>query len=147
MKRRFKITVKACLACGVFVCLFLVALSFALGQYCKPLIVNRGRAAVGENGTITQGIRMYEYDLGKLPESLDELFTPPTDPELQKKWTHYLDDRSVLKDPWGHDVRYLGGAKAIHNRGRFDLWSVGPDGVDGTADDISNWKIEPVGPS
>ena len=29
-----------------------------------------------------------------------------------------------------------------HNPDSYDLWSVGPDGADGTADDIGNWASE-----
>ncbi|MFM1558558.1 MAG: type II secretion system protein GspG [Roseibacillus sp.] len=36
--------------------------------------------------------------------------------------------------PW----RYLSGSHENHN-GTFDLWSVGPDGRDGTSDDVRNW--------
>jgi general secretion pathway protein G len=27
-----------------------------------------------------------------------------------------------------------------HNTDSFDVWSVGPDGQDGTEDDIGNWQ-------
>ena len=43
---------------------------------------------------------------------------------------------SIPLDPWGHPYRYL--EAGVHNPDSFDLWSAGPDGVDGTEDDIGN---------
>jgi general secretion pathway protein G len=31
-------------------------------------------------------------------------------------------------------------APGKHNPDTFDVWSVGPDGQDGTDDDIGNWE-------
>jgi hypothetical protein len=50
-------------------------------------------------------------------------------------------DRGLLElpfDPWGHPYHYR--SPGIHNLAGFDAWSVGPDGVDESADDIGNWK-------
>ena len=41
-------------------------------------------------------------------------------------------------DPWGNPWRYRSGSRDNMNP-TFDLWSPGPDGVDGTSDDIRNW--------
>ncbi len=49
----------------------------------------------------------------------------------------YIDDENALVDPWGNAYRYQFPGK--HNTGRYDVWSLGPDGQDGTADDIGNW--------
>lgn len=43
----------------------------------------------------------------------------------------------VLVDPYGQAWRYRAGLGA--NNPKVDIWSVGPDGVDGTPDDIHNW--------
>ena len=47
---------------------------------------------------------------------------------------------SLLTDPWG--VRYLYRCPGTHNPHSYDLWSRGPDRVDGTGDDITNWQRE-----
>jgi hypothetical protein len=44
---------------------------------------------------------------------------------------------AALLDPWGNRFNYA--APGRHNLDRFDVWSLGPDGQDGTADDIGNW--------
>ena len=43
----------------------------------------------------------------------------------------------MLNDPWGRPYRYR--HPGMHNEDGYDLWSVGLDGADGTADDICNW--------
>jgi type II secretion system protein G len=49
-----------------------------------------------------------------------------------------------LTDPWGNDYRYLRNPDppyCTNNNTRFgyDLWSLGPDALDGS-DDITNWR-------
>lgn len=46
--------------------------------------------------------------------------------------------KSVPKDPWGHDYVYV--FPGQHNQGGYDLYSYGPDGVQGGGDDVSNWE-------
>ena len=41
-------------------------------------------------------------------------------------------------DPWGNEYQYL--PEGEKNPESYDLWSYGPDGEDGTEDDIGNWK-------
>ena len=48
-------------------------------------------------------------------------------------------------DPWQRPYHYLYPGK--HNPNVPDIWSLGPDGIDGTADDIGSWtenKAEPA---
>jgi len=40
-------------------------------------------------------------------------------------------------DPWNNAYHYV--YPGVHNKGGYDLWSSGPDGVDGNDDDIKNW--------
>jgi len=50
----------------------------------------------------------------------------------------YLNAGKVPKDPWGHDYQYE--YPPTHGKGDFpDIWSYGPDGEDGTDDDIVSW--------
>ena len=43
-------------------------------------------------------------------------------------------------DPW--DNPYEHANPGTRNSRRFDVWSNGPDGESGTADDVGNWKEE-----
>jgi general secretion pathway protein G len=98
-------------------------------------------AAIGPNGTLSQAIKMYRFEIGRYPESLKDLVEKPSNSDDAKKWTgKYLEDVRGLKDPWDHDYNY--NAKGSKNEGAYDLWSIGPDGQDGTEDDIVNWKTD-----
>jgi general secretion pathway protein G len=44
------------------------------------------------------------------------------------------------EDPWGRQYQYR--YPGQHNKDRPDIWSMGKDGQDGTADDIGNWSNE-----
>lgn len=58
-------------------------------------------------------------------------------PEDQDKWTEFLTE-SRERDQYGHEWGYR--AESETREGKFDLWSVGKDGEEGTEDDISLWK-------
>jgi general secretion pathway protein G len=83
----------------------------------------------------------YQTDVGDYPstaEGLQALLTAP--PGKADRWRRpYIDSPTgkVPLDPWGHEYRYA--FPGVHNKASYDLWSMGPDGQDGTADDIGNW--------
>lgn len=83
--------------------------------------VNTARLKMGE---VSKALDMYAIDRGGYPtqsEGLAELVTP-------------REGRALLKDandPWGRELRYQ-----LDAEGRPVLHSMGPDGQDGTEDDI-----------
>ena len=44
----------------------------------------------------------------------------------------------IPKDPWGNDYRYLN--PGTHGK-PFEVYSIGADGKEGTADDIGSWSL------
>ena len=48
------------------------------------------------------------------------------------------DDNSKISDPFGKAYRYR--CPGDENPKSYDLWSNGPDGRNGSDDDITNWK-------
>ncbi len=59
---------------------------------------------------------------------------PPAGSPDKDRWNGpYLEEPAPM-DPWGRRYRYMAPSK--HRPRAFDLWSAGPDGVDGTEDDI-----------
>ena len=128
--------------------LLVVGLLALLASFAIPALVGQGekakvrmvQAAIGPNGTLAQAIKLFKFDVGHYPDSLKDLVDKPSNAEDAKKWTKCLEDIAMLKDPWGHDFYY--NAKGNKNEGGFDLWSAGPDGQDGTDDDIVNWKTD-----
>lgn len=105
--------------------------------------VQDARRQVSRGGTLAAAIDLFKTHVGRYPRKLKELSTQPEDEAEAEKWRGpYVAESAVLKDPWGRELEYLGNDDAKHNEGRYDLWSLGPDGKDGTEDDVTNWKRE-----
>jgi general secretion pathway protein G len=93
---------------------------------------------VSKNGGVGTAIRLYHMDMHSYPEELSDLVEKPDDEDKAEQWNGpYLEDLDNLKDPWGNELKYK--APGEVNTNSYDLWSVGPDGEDGTDDDIGNW--------
>lgn len=104
--------------------------------------VRMAKSAVGRTGPIAKQLDIYRLHIGKYPEGeegLKKLIEKPDDEELAKKWKGpYLESEGSLKDPWDHEYRYR--FPGERSEDTYDLWSVGPDGEDGTEDDIKGWQ-------
>jgi general secretion pathway protein G len=88
------------------------------------------------NGGIKSALGQYEVDNGRFPASLQELIQAPSN---ARNWHGpYFDPPKLPQDPWGFPYVYHYPGK--HNPAGYDLSSVGPDGKDGTEDDIGNWQ-------
>jgi general secretion pathway protein G len=86
------------------------------------------------NGGIKSAIGSYEVDNGFYPKSLQDLIVQPGN---AKNWHGpYLD--KLPMDPWQNPYIYYYPGK--HSPSSYDLFSKGPDGQEGTADDIGNWQ-------
>ena len=52
----------------------------------------------------------------------------------------YLDADVLPKDPWGHDFQYA--YPPTHGTAlTAPTWSLGPDGQDGTDNDVTSWTV------
>lgn len=83
---------------------------------------------------------MYEADNGSYPsndQGLQALRVQPTTEPVPKNWKGPYLKKDVPLDPWGNVYVYA--YPGTHNTSGYDLYSYGPDGQDGTDDDISNW--------
>lgn len=69
-------------------------------------------------------------------QGLRALVEKPTIEPIPENYRASLKD--MPKDPWGQEYKYR--IPPQKSKDEFDLWSVGPDGQDGTEDDIGNWK-------
>ncbi len=82
----------------------------------------------------------YALDLGKYPDTsqgLQALRSQPSDLPAPEKWLGPYIGKEVPLDPWDNPYRYESPGK--HQADWPDIWSYGPDGMDGTEDDIGNW--------
>lgn len=88
---------------------------------------------------LENNIKAYHLDLNNYPTSLEALVQAPGDLPNPARWGGpYVDKAVVLPDPWDRPYQYA--YPGQRNPGGFDLWSVGPDGVSGSEDDIGNWN-------
>jgi general secretion pathway protein G len=81
-------------------------------------------------------LQMYAFDVGHYPttsEGLEALVRNPGDSE---SWKGPYLTKQLPKDPWGKDYGYR--CPGMH--GEYDLYSIGPDGVEGGDDDLCSWK-------
>jgi general secretion pathway protein G len=97
------------------------------------------RALVGEMKT---PIEVFEMHVGRYPttaEGLGALIRCPDGLSDPSKWSGpYLKLNEFPTDPWERPLQYCSPGR--YNTDSYDVWSWGPDGVDGTNDDIGNWK-------
>lgn len=85
------------------------------------------RAALGDIKSYESAIELYALENNdQYPEELSELLTG-------KK--QYL--RELNMDPWGNAYVYL--KPGAQHRESYDVYSMGPDGVRDTEDDVAPW--------
>jgi len=120
--------------------LLVVTIIGILAALVIPKIVGRSEqtrvtaAQTDINAGIKTALDAFEVDNGFYPKSLQDLVQQPSN---SKNWHGpYLDKLPV--DPWGNPYIYYFPGK--HNPNSYDLLSVGPDGKEGTDDDIGNWS-------
>ena len=107
---------------------------------------NEGRigAAKAQIATFEQCLAQFEADCGRFPttaEGLDALRTPQAS---IKGWKGPYLTKDVPNDPWGNPYQYRspGQHGVAGQTSTFDIWSNGPDGQEGTPDDIQNWALD-----
>ncbi|MBI5779799.1 MAG: type II secretion system major pseudopilin GspG [Planctomycetes bacterium] len=85
---------------------------------------------------LSMALDSYQMENGAYPtteQGLKALLEKPTIPPIPKDWTGPYLKKEII-DPWGNPYQYR--CPSQHNRPDFDLWSFGPDGKDGTGDEI-----------
>jgi general secretion pathway protein G len=93
-------------------------------------------AAKGQVGLFKTAVNLYKFHTKNYPDSLQDLVSRPSDSKVSERWEGpYME--KVPKDPWDNEYHFAPNGK--HNSDSFDIWSSGPDGKDGTEDDIGNW--------
>ena len=109
------------------------------------LMGNKDRAdrqkAVSDIVTLENALDMYRLDNSRYPTTDQGVQALVKKPVLAPLARSYRDDgyvRRLPQDPWGNDYRITSPGE----HGAIDVWSVGPDGEAGSADDIGNWALD-----
>ncbi|MBL9188200.1 MAG: type II secretion system major pseudopilin GspG [Opitutaceae bacterium] len=104
-----------------------------------------GTAQLFVRESIKTPLVSYQIHMGDFPTTAEGLQALVARPAAKgEKWFGpYITEAGKLNDPWGEPYQYA--YPGTHNKGRYDIWSKGPDKQTGTADDIGNWDAAPTG--
>ncbi|MDR0870820.1 MAG: type II secretion system major pseudopilin GspG [Planctomycetaceae bacterium] len=93
---------------------------------------------------LASALELYKVGVGQYPsteQGLGALQEAPQDLVNPNSWAGpYLKDSAATEDPWGNPYQYV--CPGNRSRDGFDVWSIGPDRVDGSDDDLGNWTKE-----
>jgi general secretion pathway protein G len=121
--------------------LLVLAILVILGSLAVGVFSGVQRSAMIKNAqiqvdAIDHASDLYSTTVGLYPNAIEDLSTMPGDVD-QNKWAGpYLEE--VPLDPWNNPYQYVNPGQR-NNVGKPDIWSYGPDGQNGTDDDIGNW--------
>lgn len=100
------------------------------------------RQAQGYVKALSTALELYQVDVGRFPTSdqgLNALLDAPQDLSDPSKWRGpYLKDNAQTHDPWDNPYQYE--SPGSRSRAGYEVWSFGPDGTNGTDDDIGNFS-------
>lgn len=101
----------------------------------------REKAALTQiKGNFGTALDMYETDNGSYPttaQGLDALRQEPSAAPQPKHWKGPYMKNEIPSDPWGNAYVYR--SPGTQNPKGYDLLSMGPDGREGTEDDVTSW--------
>lgn len=89
----------------------------------------RTKTALGHISQIQNAARAYEVDTMKLPTTQQGIGILVEKGKLKK----------MPIDPWSNPYHYR--KPGVKDKGGFDIYSAGPDGIPENADDIGSWQL------
>jgi len=96
--------------------------------------------AVSDINALETSLTMYKMDNYKFPTTEQGLEALVTETDIDPLPRRFQEDgyiKRLPKDPWGNDYQLLNPGE----HGKYDVFSMGPDGEAGTEDDIGNWNL------
>ena len=119
----------------------IIALLVGMGTYMMVNVLGDAEIgkARGDIKTLEASLIRYKTKGGLYPtteQGLKALVTKPADGPQPRSYSTLLREQALM-DPWGNSYQYRRPGR--HNPETYDVYSVGPDGQDGTEDDIGNW--------
>ena len=103
-------------------------------------------AAKTQIHNLMAALELYVVDMKVFPDTevgLKALLEDPgSEEEKKSKWDGpYLKKSQIPKDPWGNEYKYeYPGTHTDSKKKDPEIWSMGPDGQDGTEDDVVSWE-------
>jgi len=102
----------------------------------KDAAVQKAEADIKGLQTALVRYRTTSRMLPSSAQGLQALVTRPSSAPIPKKWTAKLEPEGII-DAWNAEYKYRN--PGTKNPDGYDLFSMGPDGKEGTEDDIGNW--------
>jgi general secretion pathway protein G len=96
-------------------------------------------AATAQIASFEAALDFFQADCGRFPTTAEGLEALRTPPPGVTGWKGPYMRKAIPLDPWGNPYRYVSPGSHILDRGvatEFDLSSFGPDGEEGTPDDV-----------
>jgi len=124
--------------------LLVVAIIATIALIVVPRMVGRGEqakivATQAEISSICTALDTFELDVGRFPateEGLAALIERPASLSAEDRWNGPY-HRELPLDPWKREYVYrYPGEQSVD----YDLISLGPDGEQGTEDDVTNYR-------
>jgi type II secretion system protein G len=107
---------------------------FFFPAYYRYAGVARRGGTISEISNVTTALGVFKTDVGRYPSTVEGLQALVTCPAgLEATWKGPYFER-LPADKWGHPLVYRSPGTADPTS--YDLLSVGPDGVEGTNDDV-----------
>jgi len=100
----------------------------------------RSQKAVIDIGSLETVLAMYRsqnYNYPTTEQGLEALVTETDVEPLPRRFPEGGFIKRLPKDPWGNDYQLLNPGE----HGKMDIFTMGPDGEQGTEDDIGNWNL------
>jgi len=123
----------------------IVILGIIASMVVPNLIGNQEKAAkqkvVVDIQQIQNALDLYKLNNGFYPtteQGLQALVTQSTSEPIPRSFPEGGFVKRLQKDPWDNDYQLVSPGEM----GRIDVFSMGPDRVAGTEDDIGNWNLD-----
>ena len=120
----------------------IIGLLVGAGIYSMGDVLGSGKKkrASADLTTLATAFSNYEMSNGVLPsteQGVMALVEKPSGRPQPQSWSPVM--KKLILDPWKNPYNYR--RPAQKDKGPFDVWSSGPDGISGNADDIGNWDL------
>jgi general secretion pathway protein G len=114
--------------------------SLTVGMFSSQQRQAAVRSTRAQIGLFKTPLDSYHLDMGSYPatdDGLNSLSQVPSSASNAANWAGPYLEGSIPSDPWGNPYQYA--YPGTNNPDKYDIWSFGPDGSNGTDDDIGNW--------
>ncbi len=81
-------------------------------------------------------LQLFSFDMGRYPTTSEGLDALVHNPGNLESWKGPYLAKDLPKDPWGKPYVY----RCPGQHGDYDIFSNGPDGVEGGEDDVASWQ-------